>query len=445
MRITGKSAAEASVLSAVRKSLLTVEKDMPLLVGVSGGADSVAMLHALHSLGRSLKAVNCNFHLRGEESDRDSAFVLRLCAELGVEVEMLDFDTLAYCRDHNVSIEMGCRELRYAEFRRLRRLHGFSRIAVAHNADDNIETLFLNLLRGTGLKGLCGMEPDNGEILRPMLTLSRKEIEVYLNEIGADHVEDSSNTDDDFRRNFLRLRVLPLLESRWPGMRKAVSSTIDNLRGANEICETAVKGIPEGGERDFVSRETLATFPSPRYLLHSCFGPKGATPAILREMEISDRSGAEWRLPEGVVRLQKDGFHYYPTGEGRISSGDFMVEEMRLTASVFEEITTGRGDNSTAWFPGRFNRYEWASLSEGMRFAPMGMRGTRKIADMLRDARIGAVYRTTWPLLRDSETGEVVWIPCVRRSRYAQVGAQDSHVTKISLSPRLRKGRTKGI
>ena len=172
-----------------------------ILVALSGGADSVALLRVLHALDYSCECLHCNFHLRGEESDADEAFVRQLCEERGVTLYVEHFDTEAYAKQHRISIEMAARELRYDFFERLRQQLGAASIAVAHHRDDNVETLLLNLVRGSGLKGLCAMQPQNGFIVRPMLNIPRTEIESFLKEAHQPFRTDSTNTDTAFKRN----------------------------------------------------------------------------------------------------------------------------------------------------------------------------------------------------------------------------------------------------
>ena len=151
-----------------------------LLVALSGGADSVALLRVLLSLGYTCEAAHCNFHLRGKESDRDEAFVRELCERLDVPLHVVHFDTAAYASQHHVSIEMAARELRYRYFKNLALQIGAACVAVAHHQNDSVETFLLNLIRGTGINGLRGIRPKNGEIVRPFLSVSRKEILEYM-------------------------------------------------------------------------------------------------------------------------------------------------------------------------------------------------------------------------------------------------------------------------
>ncbi|MDE6512503.1 MAG: tRNA lysidine(34) synthetase TilS, partial [Muribaculaceae bacterium] len=211
-----------------------------VLVAVSGGADSVALLCACvrtaPRLGLHVEAVNCNFNLRGQESDRDSEFAADLCSRLEVKLHRIDYDVKAYLNLHpGVSTEMACRELRYADFFRICSECGLQRVAVAHNTDDDIETMMLALLRGSGSRGLRGMDADNDRVIRPLLGVTRREIEGYLSAIGQDYMTDSSNLTSDYRRNFIRRDVLPLLESRWPGARKSLSRTLSIMKEESEI------------------------------------------------------------------------------------------------------------------------------------------------------------------------------------------------------------------
>ena len=151
-----------------------------VLVALSGGADSVALLHVLLQLGYECVAAHCNFHLRGDESMRDERFTRTLCQQLGTRLEVRHFDVPARMATDGSSLEMACRDLRYEWFEDLRRNENCEAIAVAHHRDDNIETLLLNLLRGTGITGIAGIKPVNGHIVRPMLCVSRNEIESYL-------------------------------------------------------------------------------------------------------------------------------------------------------------------------------------------------------------------------------------------------------------------------
>ena len=207
------------------------------LVALSGGADSVALLLLLKEHGFNVHAAHCNFHLRGVESDRDEAFCMELCQELGVELHRAHFDTHEYAELHKVSIEMAARELRYRWFEQLRQDVGAAGVCVAHHRDDSVETVLLNLVRGTGLRGLTGIQPRNGCILRPLLCVSRAEIEAFLSERRQKYVTDSTNLETDVLRNKVRLQVLPLLCELNPAVSENIQRTAENLGEAQEVLD----------------------------------------------------------------------------------------------------------------------------------------------------------------------------------------------------------------
>lgn len=223
---------------------LTTEYDMLprgglILCAVSGGADSVCLLHLLRSLGAeggfSVAAAHFNHNLRGEESDRDAAFVQAQCAAWGVPFFPGAGDVAGEAARLGQGLEETARQMRYAFLEKTAEELGAARIATAHNADDNVETLLLHLVRGAGLQGLTGIRPRRGDVVRPLLTTSRAEIEAYLSEHGLPHVEDSTNTDEAYTRNRLRAQVLPVLRELNPRFTESAGETIALLRRDNDF------------------------------------------------------------------------------------------------------------------------------------------------------------------------------------------------------------------
>ena len=211
------------------------------LVALSGGSDSVALLLLLREAGYQVHAAHCNFHLRGAESDRDEHFCVDLCKQLGVELHRAHFDTSEYAALHKVSIEMAARELRYRWFDQLCDDIGAAGVCVAHHRDDLVETVLLNIVRGTGLRGLTGIQPRNGRVLRPLLCVSRAEIETYLAERGQAYVTDSTNLEADVLRNKVRLQVLPLLRELNPAVSENIYRMAENVKEAQTVLDAIVK------------------------------------------------------------------------------------------------------------------------------------------------------------------------------------------------------------
>lgn len=297
--------------------------DAPVLaVAFSGGPDSMALLHSL-VLGVAtlrtrvsgmprLLALHCNFHLRGEESERDRRFAEKACQDLNdrfqsetsaemplVQLLVKDFDTIGYCNEKKLSVEAGARELRHGWFKEIcDREHAL--LATGHNADDNAETMLLNMLRGSGTRGLRGMLPRDRHIVRPLLRIHRRDILTYLEEENVIFVTDSTNLSTDYRRNFLRHEVLPLLRSRWAGADTAIDSTLSCLADDSAVVEKAIAESLAEGTDVFLPWSTVKGFAAPRLLILRFIAPYGGTRDIAEEIASHiehPRFGARWKIP----------------------------------------------------------------------------------------------------------------------------------------------------
>ncbi len=278
---------EKKVREYIEKNNL-ISKDQLILLGVSGGADSVALLRILLALGYRCVAVHCNFHLRAEESNRDQQFVEQLCSRLGVKLEICSYDTISYAAEKKISIEMAARELRYADFERLRQEYNANSIAVAHHRDDSVETLLMNLMRGTGIRGLTGIKPKNGYVIRPLLSVERVEIEEYLNSIGQDYVTDSTNLETNYTRNKIRLNLLPLMRVINPNADRSIENTALHLQQAYLIYNDAVqKAIADVVKREdevlIIDTDALLATASPSTILYEILSGYG-----YNEQQVSD-------------------------------------------------------------------------------------------------------------------------------------------------------------
>lgn len=332
-----------------------------MLCGLSGGADSVALVLVLRALGYEVVALHCNFQLRGAESERDERFVRRFCAERGIELRTTRFDTLAEAAAHGESIEMAARRLRYAWFEdEILTVDGGAHVCVAHHADDNVETMLLNLIRGAGLHGLTGMECRNDRgVLRPLLSVTRAEIEAYLAAVGQDYIVDSTNADVHYRRNKVRHELLPLLRTMNPSVDSALRATMTHLRQAEKVILAA-----EGGEDYRRIRELLAL---------------GFTPAQIEQMTTA-ANGAF--TTAGDVMLTK---HRGDLLWGRIPpqvEAQPIAAERRRRAEItnLRDINVGTFAASAVSGP-----LVVRSVREGDRFQPFGMAGTKLVSDYLTD------------------------------------------------------------
>lgn len=280
-----------------------------ILVAVSGGADSICLLHLMSSVKNlGIVALHCNFHLRGEESNRDCEHVKSICKELGIALETIDFDVNSRRLSHpEESTEMACRNLRYDWFfDRLEELRA-DRIATGHNADDNIETFFLNMLRGSGTRGLKGMQEDNGKIWRPLIHTHRKDILDYLKDQNVHYINDSTNFESEYQRNFLRNEIIPLLKERWPGFDKALDKTIYNISEENKIIEESISDKIIKNKK-FLPTSEILNYPAPELLIRRFIteaGPFTTTSyEILAAIKADKPHIRTWQLKAGKIYLR---------------------------------------------------------------------------------------------------------------------------------------------
>lgn len=393
-----------------------------VLACVSGGADSMAMLVALNAIGVSLTAIHCNFHLRGEESIRDQHFVEDQCESMGLPLIVEHIDIETYRREHKVSIETACRDTRYTLFRQYAARLSATRIAVAHNADDQAETLLLNLLRGAGIRGLSAMAPDTGEIIRPLLTIPRADIIAYLKEKGVSYIVDSSNLVDDYRRNFLRLKALPLLSERWPAASRTIARAATNLRSdlaALSILER--EWLPDTSRLPY---STLREFAEPLWLLHRFCTHAEAPESMAAEMLESFRTfdfqkGKRWHTRRGMIVAERDAFVFYP--EKDVQSAGFQLPPFRMErVSVDEEKMLEIKKSSLMEF--------WGDIAEedvilrhprqGDRISPLGMKGSMPVSKVMKDAGYSDIEKRSQWLLEHRASGKILWLPGLKRSRH---------------------------
>jgi tRNA(Ile)-lysidine synthase len=395
-----------------RNALLT--KEGTVLVTLSGGSDSVALLCVLHRLGYQCRAVHCNFELRGEESERDEAFVKELCQKRKINLDIVHFDTRQYAETHHLSIEMAARELRYAYFEELRKKHNAQAIAVAHHRDDNAETMLLNLIRGTGLQGLCGMRPKNGFVVRPLLCVTRHDILDYLHHIDQSYVTDSSNLDDAFGRNKIRLHLLPLMREMNPSVVDDMQLTASYL---SEVAKIYNKGIEEGrtrvaDENGNINIEALKAEPSPLALLFEILHPLSFNSTQVREIAdtLDGQSGKVFT--SGDYQVVKDRNKLLLVHSTSHADDSETTPPFTLSFSEYDNhpnFDIPRGNNKVCFdkakLEGELSLRKW---KEGDRFVPFGMKGSKLVSDFLTDSKLSLVEKKAQWLLCCGEN--IVWV-----------------------------------
>lgn len=414
----------------------------PVVLCISGGVDSVVLLSALREVvpsGAPLIALHCNFHLRGEESERDCRFVERLCSDLGVPLKVRDFDVEAYRKEHKCSLEMACRELRYAWFREEASCIGHNtRIVTGHHADDNIETLLLNLFRGAGVMGLKGMLPDNDGILRPLLEFSRMDIMTYAEENGLEYVTDSTNLSSDYRRNFIRNELLPLVESRWPGVRKSLLRSQEVMREEAAIVREATDDVVSSPIS--LPLEILRNSAAPSVYVYGFIAPHGGNTEQVRSIVSAVDTqpfvcGKVWPLPDGCrVSLERDYLEILPSDNSMIGATPvFCWGKVKLSDDEVRKMKEDRS-NMCAWLPRPPECYTLRRVRRGDRIRPLGMKGSRLLSDVMKDARMSLSEKEAQWVLVDAATDEIIWAPGLRRSRLDLVAPDADSCYFVSLN-----------
>ncbi len=431
-----------------------LQDESRVVVGLSGGSDSVCLAHILDKLGYEVVAAHCNFHLRGEESMRDEQFVVSLCQQMGWNLHQEDFDTAVYARQQGISIEMAARDYRYDWFRKLKEEVGAEAIAVGHHQDDNVETLLLNLTRGTGIKGLCGMQPQNGDVVRPLLCLTRKDILIYLEDVHQTYVTDHTNLEDDFARNKVRLDVLPLLETINQGAMKNLASTQENLTEVMKVYQQAMQDAitncveqKENGEIH-IDIQKLQTLPSPISVLHEVLSPFGFNKVQLKDL---------------LAALNESGKVFIAAGRRVLVDRQYIIVEaehypmpnIHMTIIPVEDLTinkdphyayldadklkmaNGKCQMANINSPLSTFNLQLSTPKEGDTFAPFGMGGKRKLlSDFLTDLKLSLFEKERQPLLVVGN--EIVWVIGRRSSELYRVDETTKWVLILSLKSSQR-------
>lgn len=418
-----------------------------IIVGVSGGIDSVVLLNVLSKLGYDCVVAHCNFHLRGEESNRDEKFVEDLSKSYEVVFKKIDFDTVTYAKAEKISIEMAARELRYSWFEKLAQEINVHSIAVAHHSDDSIETVMLNIVRGTGIKGLIGILPRNGKIVRPLLCCSRFEIEEYarLNDIAF--VNDSTNEVNDFNRNKIRNQVLPILAEINPSVKQTLFENIIRIKGAWKIYEQKIKEIKDEitfyqDERFYIDIEKLKKQPDVKTVLFEILDDFNFNNEVLDDILKSLDGESGKKFSSSTHRLIKDRNFLIidenepdPSIEWTIEEGTNIIEnpihlefnlieknENFIVSKSSEKVNV---DADKISFPLILRKWHY-----GDTFQPFGMNQEKKVSDFFVDEKLNLFQKEDAWLL--TSNGEIVWIVGIRLDNRFRITENTQKILEIT-------------
>ena len=438
---------QQKVQTYIEKLQLLTPKE-PVIVGVSGGTDSVVLLHVLISLGYDCIAAHCNFHLRMQESNRDEEFVRKLAHSYSIPFYFIDFETTKYAEKHKISIEMAARDLRYVWFEELIEKQHAQAVAVAHHADDSIETMLMNLVRVTGLRGLTGIQPRNKNVVRPLLCCTRDELENYLVEHGLQHVEDSTNQENNYLRNKFRNELLPLLTDINPSVRENLYKSLANLEGNFAIYQQAIdeirnKVVHNSGNEIRLNIDQINQQIHVPTVMHELLSPYNFSSAQIEQIREALNAESGKIFYSETHRLIKDRKYLIISAKGDEIKNIYTISqtEKKLTLPIhltIRKMSIDDGfkpsklpncvhiDASLIQFPLELRRW-----NEGNVFYPFGMTQKKKLSDYFIDQKFSIPQKEQcWILISE---GKIVWIVGHRLDNRFRITENTKEVIEISL------------
>ena len=420
-----------------------------LVLALSGGIDSMVLANLLLKMKVDFAVAHCNFHLRGKESDGDERFVREYAEKSGIQCYVKYFDTEQYAAEQGVSIEMAARDLRYAWFEELRQQLGYDKIAVAHHADDQAETFFINLLRGAGLRGLKGMQPQNGVIIRPLLWASREQIHQYAVENQITWREDHTNAETIYLRNKIRNQLLPVFDELHPEARQGLYKSLEHLSSENELYRELLK---EKLSQIVKKEDGVQSFPIDSVecfaFLNSQLTSSNASHFSIVNSQLSILNSQlifEWlrnygfnpdqcQFIFGAIQTGIGNKYYSPTHQLVIGRNELQLSEIKFVED--EEMQIERGEEETfSPIHLRFSRFEKTAdfvidkspevalldadkiqfpltlrhWRHGDRFHPLGMKGSKLLSDFFVDQRFTEAQKENVLLLVAADN-QILWV-----------------------------------
>lgn len=420
-------------------------RESRFILGVSGGIDSMVLLHLMKGAGYTVSVCHCNFSLRGEESDGDEQFVSDYCRTTETEFSSVRFDTKKHAGENNISIQMAARELRYQWFEKMRSELGFDYIGLAHNMNDVAETFMINLTRGTGLNGLTGIKPLNGKIVRPLLFATRKMIQDYATENNISWREDTSNSETKYIRNRIRHLILPGMEEMNPNIVESLYETANRMAGSYEIVTASVENIRRDIFRHHdnvseVEKQSLLSLQPLHGYIFELFRDYGIFPGQV----------------DGIIDLLSSGPGrvIYTAGYRIMSDRDLLIiapdtdhSEQPVVIRDEKELLEYRGlfsariipaagftpvnNPAMAWFDSETVTYpltvrRWRA---GDRFYPFGTGGIKKLSDLMTDLKMPMHQKERVMVLESGE--DIAWVIGIRSGNRFRVSPGSTRIIEM--------------
>lgn len=412
-------------LDFVKGEQLFNEEDRVLLA-VSGGKDSVFMARLFAQSNFHFAIAHCNFQLRGPESNEDAAFVEDLANSMDVPFYSINFETERFAKSEKKSIQMAARELRYVWLEEIRKLHAYNFIAVAHHQTDSVETVLINLVRGTGIAGLHGILPKREHIVRPILAFTSEEVNQYIHRNSISYREDLSNKETKYARNKIRLKVLPILKQINPSLEATFTSSSRRFHSLEKFLDSQIEQIRESvflkqSRNTFhIPTKLILPYLKDSFVLFELFNPFSFSETVLSD------------LSESLVKNSTGSFFYSNTHQLLIDRDKLILREIQspleskyyiqelpiefawrekrfkvsfsTDRTISKNLTVAKIDASKVVFP-----IEVRSWQQGDSFVPFGLKGTKKVSDFFINLKVSADEKDNVPLFVNSNN-DILWI-----------------------------------
>ncbi|WP_028297182.1 tRNA lysidine(34) synthetase TilS [Olivibacter sitiensis] len=425
-----------------------LDPDDKVLLAVSGGRDSMLMAYLFAQSPFAFGVAHCNFGLRGEESDGDEELVRSWSEDLGVPFHVKRFDTKRYAQDMKISTQMAARNLRYEWFSELMKSEGYNKLAVAHHKNDSVETVLLNLCRGTGLTGLHGILVARNHIVRPLLYLSRQDIDRAIMELAVTYREDSSNLSDKYARNRIRLQVIPELKKINPSLENTFEKNIARFGEVEELLDILKEDVMKrllvpkevGFDIDIAELKALRPLKLMSYMLFSDFGFSEATiDDLLTLLEKEPQSGKHFSsskfqlwLDRGKLQLrQKE--EDIAAEQKTLGLGERIVwKGSKLGLSPLGDICAEQACKAISVDADKLVLpLEIRSWQQGDYFRPFGMRGTKKISDFFVSVKLPRSEKQQVPLVVNGN-GDIIWVAPFRMDNRFRVQPSTNKIYNLT-------------
>ncbi len=417
-----------------------------ILVGVSGGIDSICLADLFIKLNYHIGIAHCNFQLRGEESDQDELFVRSFATENDLPFFNTRFETSTIAESEHISIQMAARDLRYEWFEEVRSKHGYKYIAIAHNKNDVIETFLINLTRGSGIKGFTGIKPISGNIIRPLLFASRNEIYNYISSNNIEYREDSSNRSVKYSRNLIRHEIIPLFEKINPRFQDTILENISKLKETEQIYNQQIESIKEKllifeNNRVLIKIDELNKLDPKTTYFYELIQPFGFTKSQIKDIIDVLKAPPGKQFKSLTHRLVKDREYIMIEEISVIKNTKYIIDSnisqlqypVLLELSNFEKTNDfeiikdnniGLFDMDKIEFPLTLRKWE-----KGDYFMPLGMKNLKKLSDFFIDSKISIIDKeNTWIL---ESNGKIMWVIGQRIDERFKIIESTKYILKI--------------